>query len=159
MNINIRPLTINDAKTSVNWRNNSKIWEQTMNSPDRKITLDIETNWAKKVIAESSSRRFAIIADNVYIGNVQLTNIEDNESYFGIFIGERSYWGKGIGTRATRLILEYAFNELLLDNVKLRVKEKNTGACKVYSKVGFKKEKVEDGVIHMKISKDDFTSL
>src|SRR6202008_445968 len=40
---------------------------------------------------------------------------------FGIGIGEADCWGKGYGTEATRLVLDYAFNALGLHNVFLRV--------------------------------------
>jgi RimJ/RimL family protein N-acetyltransferase len=56
----------------------------------------------------------------------------------GAGIGEHDCWGKGYGTEATRLILEYAFNVLGLHNVMLRVFSYNERAIRTYLKVGFK---------------------
>jgi len=39
-----------------------------------------------------------------------------------------------------RLGLDYAFNELNLQKISLEVLELNTGALKLYEKLGFKKE-------------------
>ena len=63
------------------------------------------------------------------------------------------------------LILEYAFNELKLDKVFLRVYKDNPGAIRSYEKAGFKKtdgiEKINDNgaireVIFMELEKKDF---
>lgn len=56
----------------------------------------------------------------------------------GIGIGERDCWGKGYGTEATRLVLDYAFNALGLHNVMLRVFGYNERAIRTYRPVGFR---------------------
>jgi len=56
---------------------------------------------------------------------------------FGIFIGDKSYWGHGIGTEATLLILDYAFNVLNLNSISLEVIDFNKRAIKSYEKCGF----------------------
>jgi RimJ/RimL family protein N-acetyltransferase len=56
----------------------------------------------------------------------------------GIGIGERECWGKGYGTEATRLILDYAFTVLGLHNVMLRVFSYNERAIRSYRRVGFR---------------------
>ncbi len=57
---------------------------------------------------------------------------------FGIFLGDKNYWGHGIGTEATLLILDYAFNVLNLNSVYLEVIDFNKRAIKSYEKCGFK---------------------
>jgi len=156
MEVEIRPLKYDDAKTSVKWRNDPLIWEKTINSPDRLITLKEEQDWMAKVLKDSTSKRFAILADFEYVGNVQLTNIIDNESYFGIFIGETSFWGKGIASKATILIIIYAFNKLNISSIKLRVIKSNKSAFAVYKKLGFKVIQEDKNIFHMKITIKDF---
>jgi ribosomal-protein-alanine N-acetyltransferase len=80
-----------------------------------------------------------------HIGNVKLEPIdfERKTSYFGILIGEKEQWGKGIGTEATRLAVEYAFNVLHLKEVKLGVIAENKAAIRTYKKVGFEIKKIE----------------
>jgi RimJ/RimL family protein N-acetyltransferase len=56
---------------------------------------------------------------------------------FGIALGERR--GTGLGTEATRLTLDWAFNMLGLHNVMLTVLPTNTAAIRVYEKAGFKR--------------------
>jgi RimJ/RimL family protein N-acetyltransferase len=56
----------------------------------------------------------------------------------GIGIGEHDCWGKGYGTEATRLLLDYAFNALALHNVMLRVFSYNQRAIRAYLRAGFR---------------------
>ena len=84
-----------------------------------------------------------------YIGNVQLTKITDQNAEFHIFIGEKNMHGKGIGTQATKLILNYAFYNLNLKTIYLTVNKKNHNAIKAYKKCGFYITSKEDENITM----------
>jgi RimJ/RimL family protein N-acetyltransferase len=57
---------------------------------------------------------------------------------FAIGIGEKDCWGKGCGTEATRLILDYGFNALGLHNIRLTVHGANERAIRAYSRAGFR---------------------
>jgi RimJ/RimL family protein N-acetyltransferase len=57
---------------------------------------------------------------------------------FGISIGEADCWGKGYGTEATLLMLDYAFNVLGLHNVILDVMSYNERAIRAYQRAGFR---------------------
>jgi RimJ/RimL family protein N-acetyltransferase len=57
---------------------------------------------------------------------------------FGIMIGNAANRGKGYGTEATRLILDYAFNAFGLENVMLTVLSFNEAGIRAYENAGFK---------------------
>jgi diamine N-acetyltransferase len=57
---------------------------------------------------------------------------------FGIMIGEKDCWGKGYGTEATRLMLDYAFNAMGLHTVLLSVVDFNERAIRAYRRAGFR---------------------
>jgi diamine N-acetyltransferase len=65
-------------------------------------------------------------------------NHVDSTAEFSIVIGDRGFQGKGIGTEATRLTLQYAFDVLGLYNIWLQVSANNPAAIRVYEKAGFK---------------------
>jgi len=96
--------------------------------------------------AENSSKsfRFSIrtLADDKLIGGVGLwlSSWTHAESWLGISIGERDYWGKGYGTDAMRLIVQYGFIELNLRRISLGLHAYNERALKSYQKVGFQLE-------------------
>ncbi len=138
-NIYLRPLETRDALVSWRWRNDPEIWRFTGRRPDREITPEIEVEWLKGALEDDRSRRFAIcIARNgEYVGNVQLTSISNNDAELHLFIGAKHWWGKGIATKATKLILEYAAANLSIRNVYLSVNPDNIAAIRAYEKCGF----------------------
>lgn len=154
-NVLIRPLVKEDAQTSFMWRNDPEIWQFTGSRPQIEITPEIETQWIEKAIQDKTCKRFAIINDHQYIGNVQLTNINDSTAEFHIFIGEKSFWGKGISQLATYQILYYAKEILKISNVYLYVNNQNIAAVKSYEKNGFKTIETTDEKLKMSIELSD----
>jgi len=60
-----------------------------------------------------------------------------------LIIGEKDCWGKGYGTEAINLLLDYAFGYLNFHRVSVGVVGFNERALQFYQKVGFKKEGVQ----------------
>ncbi len=71
------------------------------------------------------------------IGKTFLFNIKNRTADYAIVIGEKDCHGKGYGTETTRLVLDYAFIVLGLNNVMLTVLEFNQSGIKAYEKAGF----------------------
>lgn len=76
------------------------------------------------------------------IGTIQLYdfNDQDKSCKLGIRIGDKNYWSKGYGGDAVKTIVEYAFTQLNINRVDLRVYEYNQRAAHCYEKCGFKVE-------------------
>lgn len=109
--------------------------------------------WSAKKIKEfiekdaennQNSFRFCIrtLADDTLIGGVGLwiRSWHHADSMLGISIGDRNYWGRGYGSEAVALMVQYAFLELNLRRVTLGLHAYNERALKTYEKVGFKLE-------------------
>lgn len=156
MVVTIRPLQENDAYTSVKWRNDPEVFKYTGNTYDHMITIESELEWIRRVISNQNEYRCAILVDGVYVGNIYLTNIDSISAHYHIFIGNKNYWGRGVAKRASLLILHYAFNQLMLQTVLLRVHKENSAAVKLYKDLGFK-EVYSDGTWRtMTIKKEVF---
>jgi diamine N-acetyltransferase len=84
-------------------------------------------------------------SDNTPIGTAGLLSISHahRRAGFGIAIGERR--GQGLGTEATRLVLDYAFHVLQLRNVMLEALEWNAAAVAAYERAGFRRIGVRRG--------------
>jgi diamine N-acetyltransferase len=152
MKVEIRLLQELDAHTSVKWRNDPEVWKLTGSRPDKKVTLEEELQWIRRVMADSSSRRFAILAGGTYIGNIYLTDIKDGEAEYHIFLGDKAYWGKGIAKTASKMLLNYAKDTLLLHTVVLSVRKANTAAIALYSKLGFREADEDSDFLYMEFN-------
>jgi RimJ/RimL family protein N-acetyltransferase len=76
------------------------------------------------------------------IGNCGLHEIcpKDHNANFGIVIGEKDYWGKGYGTEAARLAINYGFHELNLHRISSSAFAFNERSIEFHRKVGFREE-------------------
>lgn len=108
------------------------------------VTLEDEEAWFSAVMADDTIFPFSIeaLADERLIGNCAISRIDwrNRNGEFGIGIGHSDDWGKGYGTDAARIILSFAFDELSLHRVMLRVYSFNQRGIRSYEKVGFKVE-------------------
>lgn len=141
-NVILRPMTEQDTDNVIKWRNAPSVMENFIfRTP---LTREAHLNWYNNRVLTGDVAQFIIVDTdtNTDVGSVYLRDIDRNNQKceFGIFIGEESCRGKGIGAKASRLILDYAFNELELNRVFLRVFAKNERAIKSYENAGFKYE-------------------
>ncbi len=65
-------------------------------------------------------------------------NQVDRSAELGIFLGEKTAWGKGYAREASALLLDYAFNLLNLHSVMLGVFSFNERAIRLYERLGFR---------------------
>ena len=153
MDLILRKLKEEDAKKSYLWRLDDEIWKFTISRPPKKITYEIEKKWIQTVLRKNDERRFAICVGEKmeYIGNVQLTNIDKSSAEFHIFIGKKENHNIGLGTKATKLILDYATKELKLNIIYLYVNKNNIAAIKSYKKCGFYEVEKNEKIIKLSI--------
>lgn len=108
----------------------------------RPQTLEQEQAWYDEAPASEHSVTFTLYERATWrpIGTIGLSDIDhrNGKAELGIMIGEPACRGKGYGSEATRLILDYAFTALGLHNVMLHVFSFNAGAIRAYQKAGFR---------------------
>ena len=163
----LSPINSDDYLKYVEWLNNYEI-AKGVDAVAKITSIDGEKEWLSK--ATSEKYLFAIInkENDSLLGNISLMNIHDvnRTAELGIFIGDKNYHSSGYGSEAIKLILNYGFNHINLNNIMLRVYSFNIGAIKAYEKCGFKtfgiwkESHYFDGEYHdeiyMNIMKDDF---
>ena len=163
--VTIRPITYDDTENIIKWRNSEYVNSRFI---DRRLfTKESHEAWLKTYVEAGKAAQFIILLNGEAVGSVYLRDIDldTKEAEYGIFIGEEGARGKGVGTKSAKLILKYAFEELNLEKIFLRVFKDNPGAVRSYEKAGFKKiDRVDtlniDGetleVIFMELEKKDF---
>ena len=140
--INLRPMTYDDTDNIVKWRANKRVKNNFLYRGE--ITREVHENWIKTEVETGVEVQFIIeeAESDRPIGSTYLRDIdrEIGKAEFGIFIGEDDAVGRGYGTEAAKLIVNYAFSNLKLHKVYLRVLDENLVAKKSYEKVGFREE-------------------
>jgi diamine N-acetyltransferase len=105
-------------------------------------TAESELAWYERMAVSETDVAFTMYERSSLrpIGNVGLHQIDhyNRTAIFGIVIGEKDCWGKGYGTEATRLVLDYAFTGLGLHNVMLNVFATHERAIRAYRRAGFR---------------------
>jgi diamine N-acetyltransferase len=108
----------------------------------RPLTAEGEAAWYDRVTANDTEVTFTLYERETLrpIGSLGLHQIDhyNRTALFGILIGEKDCWGKGYGTEATRLVLDYAFSGLGLHNVMLNVFAYNERGTRAYARAGFR---------------------
>jgi diamine N-acetyltransferase len=104
------------------------------------VTLEEETDAYDRCTKDKSYAFFTVYERETWrpIGKTYLSSISNLTAEFGIVIGEQDCQGKGYGTEATRLMLDYAFTVLGLHNVMLTVMEYNQAGLTAYRNAGFR---------------------
>lgn len=136
MDITLRDFEEADIPKKVEWINNPA--NNRFLHYDYPLREDKTVQWFRH---KDNSKRLDCIIEYCgipvgLIGLLQIDRLNSKAEYY-ITIGETQYKNKGIATKATRAILEYAFLTLNLHKVYLTVDARNELAIKLYKKAGF----------------------
>lgn len=82
------------------------------------------------------------LEDGAWIGSTDLHQLDfrNRNCWWGIMVAPPARWGKGYGSEACRLAVGYAFRQLGMEKVYLRVYEGNERGRRAYAKAGFEIE-------------------
>ncbi|MGE7762888.1 GNAT family N-acetyltransferase [Peribacillus sp. NPDC097895] len=98
-------------------------------------------NMALQGLAENKSVHTVIMYNGQIVGvaGYNQINWSNKTAYIGYWLGE-DYQGNGIMTRVAKSLTEYAFNELNLDKVEIRVAVENKKSRGIPERLGFVNE-------------------
>jgi len=136
----LSPVCIEDAPRFVEWLNDLEV-AANLALAHQIISVPGERDILERIARENEVYSIVDIETDRLIGNCGLHRVDhiNRTADCGLFIGDKDYWGRGYGTDAMKLLLDFAFNLLKLRNVKLDVYEFNTRAIRCYEKCGFKR--------------------
>lgn len=140
--VKLVPITKNDTMLIVKWRNTESVRKNFIFQ--EKFTNEMHNYWMDTEVASGRVIQYIIyeIDTEQPIGSVYLRDIDykNKKAEFGIFIGEEEKRGNGYGRESATLICEYAFTQLGIHKIMLRVFADNKRAVDSYLAVGFEKE-------------------
>lgn len=140
--IYLRPMVEEDTDMIVAWRNKPSVKNYFIYQAD--FTREGHLYWLHEVVEKGRACQMIICdkADNTPLGSVYIRDIDHahHKGEYGIFIGEEAARGRGIGTEAAKLMIQYGFEELGLHRIYLRALAGNAQAIRSYEKAGFEQE-------------------
>lgn len=108
------------------------------------LTLEDTENKIEAMVKEEKAVNLMIVdkETKTTVGHIALVRPDwvSRMMTFYIVLLDKTVWGKGLGTEATRMMVDYAFNMLNMNRVQLHVNAENEPAKAVYKKIGFKHE-------------------
>lgn len=139
----LRGLEKKDLAKLIEWMNDSNVTHYLFMG-QRPAYLELLSEQWEKQIRDHTEINFAIMENkkDKIIGWCGLYSIRPvaHSAEYRVFIGDKKYWNKGLGTEVAKLLLEYAFEKLNLNRVWLGVNASHKGAVRSYEKSGFVKE-------------------
>lgn len=147
MIITIRQFEKTDIPKKVEWINNPE--NNRFLHYDIPICVEKTEKWFDSHKGDDSRYDAVIECNGMPVGTIGLLSIDqkNKKAEYYIAMGETSYKGKGVAKEASRLILEYGFEELELNRIYLFTEVENVVAQKLFERVGF----VREGVIRQDI--------
>jgi RimJ/RimL family protein N-acetyltransferase len=143
--ITLRPITINDAEAM--FASLSDAESMRLTGTQQTFTFEQVQQYCQRIAQADDRADYAITLKDAgtYVGEVVLNDINwfNRSADFRIALAGSKWFGKGYGTEATRLIVDFGFRTLKLHRIELEVYDFNPRAQHVYEKVGF----VQEGVL------------
>ena len=142
--VRIRGMEESDMEKILEWMNDLEITQ--FLGTRLPISRTEQQQWYERTVNDKSKKKMIIETfDGEPIGQISLMRIDqrNRSAEIGITIGEKSYWGQGIGYDATLTLLRFVFHEWGFHRVSLHVASFNERAIRLYKKLGF----VQDGVL------------
>lgn len=140
MKVTIRKFEERDVADKIRWINDER------NNQFLHYDLPLEykktVEWFRRVKDRTDRFDGVIEVDGRPVGLIGLLNIDSRsrKAEYYITLGEHEYKGKGVATKASHLLLEYAFDELHLNRVYLYTEVENHSAQRLFERLGFRKE-------------------
>ena len=142
--VRLRPFEREDAGRMWEFENDAELHELGDDTPPKpwslaRVQAELDTTTAARA---GDRDEFAIETDGKLIGGCNLRDFDRTAltCSFGIWIGDRAYWGAGYGREALVLLLDYAFRIRNQRKVTLDVQAVNERAIRVYRRLGFVEE-------------------
>jgi len=137
--VSLGPLTPENVTSEyVSWLNDPEVVRYTEVSD--KQSDESARAYVAGVVAQENSALWRILADDdVHVGNIRMSNIKLNHmrAEIALLIGNRSYWGRGIGTSAIDIVSRFGFEEIGLHKLTAGIMVPNVGSRIAFERAGY----------------------
>jgi len=139
--IELKKIKKDDLRQIIRWRNDSKIMK--FNTQFFLLNMEYQKKWFEQITKKNSkSKMFVFKYGNeiVGIGGLIHHDYQNKSADIAIILGESKIRGKGFGTKALKLLVEYGFKRMKLHRIGADIFEYNKVSLRLFEKLEFKKE-------------------
>lgn len=140
-NVYLRALEPEDLELIHDIENDEAIWEiSNTQTPYSKFLIKQYLKHVQKDIFETKQLRLVISNyDGESLGLIDIFDFDfkNNRAGIGVLVKSPNDRGKGYGSEALRLLVNYSFTYLGLHQLYCNVSEDNTASLKLFTKLGF----------------------
>src|SRR3990172_6393389 len=137
----LREKRLGDAPDDYRWRSEPELSRYDAARPLTMTYQQYLALYREELLYPSPYRHSLAIEDESgrHIGNIMYYNIDTlhREAELGITIGETECWGRGYGSEAVRVLLEYLLGRLGFRRIHLKTLDWNERARRCFQSVGF----------------------
>jgi RimJ/RimL family protein N-acetyltransferase len=135
----LSPMFLDDLETYTRWMNDFEVTRY-LGQASKCFSLESEKKFLEGLVLEGYNFAIVLKEENKLIGNASIFGVEHLHQHgtIGLFIGEESNRGKGYGQEVVKLLVDYGFRYLNLNNIMLKVFSGNINAINAYIKCGFR---------------------
>ena len=135
----LSPMFLDDLEQYTRWMNDIEVTRY-LGQAARCYSLESERKALEKLVSEGYNFAVVLKEEERLIGNASIFDVNHlhQRAEIGLFIGEAKDRGKGYGQEIVRLLVDFGFKYLNLNNIMLKVISGNTAAINAYKKCGFK---------------------
>ena len=147
--VSLSSIRAEDSETLFRWINDPETVR--FNSSYKPVHWVNHQEWVQSLGRASNKVVFAVRLAETLIGVVQLVDVDPvhRSAELTIRIGMEENRGKGYGTCVLKLVSDFAWRDLNLNRVWLRVLSNNIRAIRAYKKAGFFEEGVMREAAHI----------
>ena len=139
-NISMRALEPSDLELLYDWENDSSIWKvsQTITPYSKHILAKFLEN-AHLDIFTTKQLRLMIVKDGLSIGKIELFDYDpvNSRAGIGILIAQENERRKGYAKEALKLMIEYAFKHLKINQLYCNISSSNKISLNLFSSLDF----------------------
>lgn len=90
-------------------------------------------------VEDKTSALWRIMYGNEHVGNVRLSGIspKHQRAEVALLVGERTVWGRGVGSLTVRCLAEHAFVHMGIHRLQAGIYAGNIGSVRAFEKAGF----------------------
>jgi RimJ/RimL family protein N-acetyltransferase len=146
MEIDLVPFDIFFLDYTWKWLNDPEIQKLTSSY---EFSREEQKQWFERLKDRVDYLIWGVTYSNIPIGACGLKNIKQDDCEYWGYIGEKQYWGKGLGKEILKFMIDEAIS-MNLSSVWLKVISINLRAVKLYTNSGFVIENEDNNYLFMR---------